>query len=115
MNKFIGIFIFLWLALFYKYIEEVRISKERHAQVQELTSKLFQLEQKNIIDNQIIANNELTKRNLENQSLQMQEKLDDLLKNNNCANEHVPDDIANRLYERAKGIRQSTDIRKSVN
>ena len=76
MNKFIGIFIFLWLALFYKYIEEVRISKERHAQVQELTSKLFQLEQKNIIDNQIIANNELTKRNLENQSLQMQEKLD---------------------------------------
>ncbi len=108
-------FIFLWLMLLYLYIGEVRTSKERQAQVQELTNKLFQLEQKNIIDNQIIANNEMTKRKLENQSLQMQEKLDDLLKNNNCANEYIPNDIANRLYQRAKGIRQSTDIRKSIN
>ena len=115
MAKIAGVFIFLCLILICLYIKQIQVSKQRLEQVQELTNKLSQLEQKTIKDNQIIANNEITKRNLENQSLELQEKIDDLLKNNQCANEYVPSDITNSLYERAKSLHQSTNIRKLIN
>lgn len=115
MAKIAGVFMFLCLILICLYIKQIQVSKQRLEQVQELTNKLSQLEQKTIKDNQIIVNNEITKRNLENQSLELQEKIDDLLKNNQCANEYVPSDITNSLYERAKSLHQSTNIRKLIN
>lgn len=115
MAKIAGVFMFLCLILICLYIKQIQVSKQRLEQVQELTNKLSQLEQKTIKDNQIIANNEITKRNLENQSLELQEKIDGLLKNNQCANEYVPSDITNSLYERAKSLHQSTNIRKLIN
>ena len=78
----------------------------------DLTSKIEQLQQTILKNNQIIAHNEQSKRELENTSLEQQEKLNELLKNNDCANQLVPASISNSLYNRAKSLRQSTDTSK---
>lgn len=71
-----------------------------------LTEKLSQLERDIEKNNQIVADNELSKREQENQSLERQEKINAELKNNDCANQFVPMPISASLYNRAKNIRK---------
>lgn len=80
----------------------------------ELSRKIEQLQQAIEKNNQIIADNEQSKRKLENESISRQEQINEQLKNNNCANERVPHVIADSLYNRAKSLRQSTDTSKSA-
>ena len=80
----------------------------------ELTNKIEQLQQTIARNNQIIADNEQSKRELENQSTERQEQINDQLKNDNCAGQLVPDVVSNSLYNRAKNLRQSTDTSKSI-
>ena len=75
----------------------------------ELTNKIEHLQQTIARNNQIIADNEQSKRELENQSTERQEQINDQLKNDNCAGQLVPVSVSNSLYNRAKGLRQSTD------
>ena len=56
----------------------------------ELTNQINQLEQTISRNNQIIADNELSKRELENQSLERQEQINEQLKDNDCAKQFVP-------------------------
>nr|WP_179854616.1 hypothetical protein [Gilliamella apicola] len=80
----------------------------------ELFGKIEQLEQSIAKNNQIIADNEQSKRELENESIKRQEQINEQLKNNNCANEYVPVSIADSLYNRAKSLRQSVDTSEST-
>ncbi|OCG66588.1 hypothetical protein A9G41_12275 [Gilliamella sp. Nev5-1] len=80
----------------------------------ELLGKIEQLNQNIAKNNQIIADNEQSKRELENQSLERQERINEQLKNNDCANERVPSVISNSLYNRAKSLRQSVDTSEST-
>jgi septal ring factor EnvC (AmiA/AmiB activator) len=78
----------------------------------ELFGKIEQLNQRIAENNKIIADNENNKRKLENQSIEQQERINEQLKNNNCANEYVPVSVSDSVYNRAKNIRQSTDTGK---
>jgi Tfp pilus assembly protein PilE len=78
----------------------------------ELSEKIEQLEQSIAKNNQIIADNEQSKRELENESIKRQEQINEQLKNNDCANQFVPVSISSSLYNRAKSLRQSTDTGK---
>ena len=80
----------------------------------ELTNKIEQLQQTIVKNNKIIADNEQSKRELENQSTERQEQINEQLKNNDCANQLVPISVSNSLYNRAKNLRQSTDTSKSI-
>ena len=80
----------------------------------ELTNKIEQLQQTIARNNQIIADNEQSKRELENQSTERQEQINEQLKNNDCASQLVPNAVSNSLYNRAKGVRESTDTSKSI-
>ena len=80
----------------------------------ELTNKIEQLQQTIAKNNQIIADNEQSKRELENQSISRQEQINEQLKDNDCANQFVPMPISGSLYNRAKNLRQSTDTSKSI-
>ena len=80
----------------------------------ELTNKIEQLQQTIAKNNQIIADNEQSKRELENQSIERQEQINEQLKNNDCANQLLPNAVSNSLYNRAKNLRQSTDTSKSI-
>ena len=80
----------------------------------ELTSQIEQLQRTIARNNQIVADNEQLKRELENLSIERQEQTYELLKNNNCANQLVPVTVSNSLYNRAKNLRQSTDTSKSI-
>ena len=71
-----------------------------------LTEKLSQLERDIEKNNQITAENELSKRELENQSLERQEQINVELKNNDCANQFVPVPVSASLYNRAKNLRK---------
>lgn len=71
-----------------------------------LTVKLSQLERDIEKNNQIIADNELSKREQENQSLERQEQINVELKNNDCANQFVPMPVSASLYNRAKNLRK---------
>ena len=79
-----------------------------------LTEKLSQLERDIEKNNQIIADNELSKREQENQSLERQEQINVELKNNDCANQFVPVPVSASLYNRAKNIRKSPDSSQSI-
>jgi hypothetical protein len=92
------------------YQEKQRLRTENA----ELFGKIEQLNQSIAKNNQIIADNEKSKRELENQSLERQEQINEQLKNNDCANEYVPVSIADSLYNRAKSLRQSADTSKST-
>ncbi|MFQ0995475.1 hypothetical protein ACGH6Q_10745 [Gilliamella sp. BG2] len=92
------------------YQEKKRLQKDKA----ELFGKIEQLEQNIAKNNQIIADNEQSKRELENQSLERQERINEQLKNNDCANQFVPVSISSSLYNRAKGLRQSTDTSKPI-
>ena len=78
----------------------------------ELTSQIEHLQQTIEKNNQIIADNEQSKRELENQSTERQEQINEQLKNNDCANQLVPVSVSDSLYNRAKNLRQSTDTSK---
>jgi Tfp pilus assembly protein PilE len=78
----------------------------------ELYERIEQLNQSIAKSNQIIADNERNKRDLENQSLERLEQINDQLKNNDCANKFVPVSVSDSVYNRAKNIRQSTDTGK---
>ncbi len=80
----------------------------------ELTDKIEQLQQTIVKNNKIIADNEQSKRELENQSTERQEQINEQLKNNDCASQLVPNAVSNSLYNRAKGVRESTDTSKSI-
>ena len=78
-------------------------------QLTEMTSQLEQLQQTIEKNNQIIADNEQSKRELENQSIEWQEQINEQLKNNDCAGQLVPIPVSNSLYNRAKNLRQPAD------
>lgn len=80
----------------------------------ELTNKIEQLQQTLARNNQIIADNEQSKRELENQSIEWQEQINEQLKNNDCAGQLVPVSVSNSLYNRAKNLHQPADTSKSI-
>ena len=80
----------------------------------ELTNKIEQLQQTMARNNQIIADNEQSKRELENQSIERQEQINEQLKNDDCANRLIPMSISGSLYNRAKNLRQSTSTSESI-
>ncbi|OTP97241.1 hypothetical protein B6D16_00955 [Gilliamella apicola] len=93
---------------YYNYHDKQRLERDKL----ELTNKIEQLQQTIEKYNQIIADNEQSKRELENQSTERQEQINEQLKNNDCANQLVPVAVSDSLYNRAKGIRQPTDTSK---
>ena len=96
---------------YYNNFEEKKRLKNANA---ELTNQINQLEQTISRNNQIIADNELSKRELEKQSLERQEQINEQLKDNDCAKQFVPMPVSASLYNRAKGIRESTDTSQSI-
>lgn len=78
----------------------------------DLTSQIDLLQHNIARNDQIIADNEKLKRELENQSTGRQEQINELLKDDNCANQLVPVAVSDSLYNRAKNLRQPTDTRK---
>jgi Tfp pilus assembly protein PilE len=104
----ISILAFVSYFAYNNYQEKQRLRTENA----ELFGKIEQLNQSIAKSNQIIAGNENNKRELENQSIERQEQINEQLKNNHCANEYVPVSIADSLYNRAKSLRQSTDTGK---
>ena len=86
-NKFIvisAVIGFLLMCQVYTLWQDKRASEQK---INELSAKLLQLENNAIKQNQIIAENENAKRELENTSLEQQEKINELLKDNDCANQ----------------------------
>ena len=104
------IFVLIIYCGYNNYRENERLKRDKLA----LTSQIEQLQQTVAKNNQIIADNEQSKRELENQSIEWQEQINEQLKNNDCAGQLVPVSVSNSLYNRAKGIRQSTDTSKSI-
>ena len=90
------------------YQERERLERDKS----ELTNRINELQQTIVKNNKVIADNEQSKRKLENQSLERQEQINEQLKNNDCAGQHVPMSISGSLYNRAKNLRQSTDTSK---
>ena len=80
----------------------------------ELSSQMQQLQQTVEKNNQIIAANEQSKRELGNQSISRQEQIYEQLKDNDCANQFVPMSISGSLYNRAKSLRESANSSKSA-
>ena len=93
------------------YHDKQRLERDNFA----LTSQIEQLQHTIARNNQIIADNERSKRELENQSISRQEQINEQLKNNDCANRLVPVAVSNSLYDRAHAIRQSTNTRTPIN
>ena len=92
------------------YQEKTRLKNDKL----ELTNKIEQLQQTIEKNNQIIADNEQSKRELENQSIERQEQINEQLKNDDCANRLIPMSISGSLYNRAKSLRESTNSSKSI-
>lgn len=88
--------------------------KAAKKEVTTLTNQIEQLEQSIIKNNQIIADNEQSKHELENQSQELQEQINEQLKDNDCANKRVPESVSNSMYNRAKSIRKSTNTSKPI-
>ena len=92
------------------YQEKKQLQKDKA----ELFGKIEQLNRDIAKNNQIIADNEQSKHQLENQSIERQEQINEQLKDNDCANQLVPMPISGSLYNRAKNLRQSTDTSTSA-
>jgi len=90
--------------------EKTRLKNDKLA----LTNKIEQLQQTIVKNNKVIADNEQSKRELENQSIEQQEQINEQLKNDDCANQHVPMSISGSMYNRAKSLRESPDTSKSA-
>lgn len=114
MDKFkILIVVIFVLIIYFGYNNYQENERLKHDKL-ELTNKIEQLQQTIARNNQIIADNEQSKRELENQSTERQEQINEQLKNNDCASQLVPVSVSNSLYNRAKGIRQSTNTSESI-
>lgn len=111
-SKILIIVIFV-LIIYFGYNNYQENGRLKHDKL-ELTNKIEQLQQTIEKNNQIIADNEQSKRELENQSTERQEQINEQLKNNDCAGQLVPVAVSNSLYNRAKNLRQSTDTSKSI-
>jgi hypothetical protein len=95
----------------YQCFEDEQTAKQK---MTELSSQMQQLQQTIERNNQIIAANEQSKRELENQSISRQEQINEQLKDNDCANQFVPMSISGSLYNRAKSLRESANPSKST-
>ena len=95
----------------YQCFEDEQTAKKK---MTELSSQMQQLQQTIERNNQIIAANEQSKRELENQSISRQEQINEQLKDNDCANQFVPMSISGSLYNRAKSLRESANSSKSA-
>ena len=95
----------------YQCFEDEQTAKQ---QMTELSSQMQQLQQKIIKNNQIITDNELSKHELENQSISRQEQINEQLKDNDCANRLIPMPISGSMYNRAKSLRKSANPSKSA-
>lgn len=95
----------------YQCFEDEQTAKQ---QMTELSSQMQQLQQKVIENNQIITDNELSKHELENQSILRQEQINEQLKDNDCANRLIPMHISGSMYNRAKSLRESANPSKSA-
>ena len=114
MDKFkILIVVIFVLIIYFGYNNFQENTKLKNDKL-ELTDKIEQLQQTIARNNQIIADNEQLKRQLENESTERQEQINEQLKNNDCAGQLVPVAVSNSLYNRAKNLRQSTDTSKSI-
>jgi len=105
-----AIFVLISYFGYSNYQEKTRLKNDKL----ELTNKIEQLQQTIEKNNQIIADNEQSKRELENQSIERQEQINEQLKDNDCANQLVPMPISGSLYNRAKNLRESTNIGTSA-
>ena len=106
----IVIFVLIIYVGYNNYRENERLKHDKFA----LISQIEQLQQTIAKNNQIIADNEQSKRELENQSTERQEQINEQLKNNDCAGQLVPVSVSNSLYNRAKNLRQPADTSKSI-
>lgn len=106
----ISAFVFAVYFGYSNYQEKNRLKNDKL----ELTNKIEQLQQTIAKNNQIIADNEQSKRELENQSISRQEQINEQLKNDDCANRLIPMSISGSLYNRAKSLRESTNSSKST-
>lgn len=88
--------------------------KLKDSQIKQLNQEISQIKEKQLKDNETLAQNERDKLALENKSIEQQDKINELLKSNQCANELVPDDVSNLLYNRASQIRKSTNTGQSI-
>ena len=95
----------------YQCFEDEQTAKQK---MTELSSQMQQLQQTIERNNQIIVANEQSKRELETQSTERQEQINEQLKDNDCANQFVPMPISGSLYNRAKSLRESTDTSTSA-
>ncbi|MBI0037756.1 hypothetical protein H3T61_05900 [Gilliamella sp. B14384H2] len=95
----------------YQCFEDEQTAKQ---QMTELSSQMQQLQQKIIKNNQIITDNELSKHELENQSISRQEQINEQLKDDDCANRLIPMPISGSMYNRAKSLRESANPSKST-
>ncbi|TSJ92128.1 hypothetical protein FPQ14_02435 [Gilliamella apicola] len=95
----------------YQCFEDEQTAKH---QMTELSSQMQQLQQKIIKNNRIITDNELSKHELENQSISRQEQINEQLKDNDCANRLIPMPISGSMYNRAKSLRESANPSKSA-
>ena len=95
----------------YQCFEDEQTAKQK---MTELSSQMQQLQQTIEKNNQIIAANDQSKRELENQSISRQEQIYEQLKDNDCANQYVPMSISGSLYNRAKSLRESANSSKSA-
>jgi Tfp pilus assembly protein PilE len=107
----ISAFVFAVYFGYNNYQEKKQLQKDKA----ELSEKIEQLNQNIAKNNQITADNELSKRELENESIERQEQINEQLKNNDCANKFVPGAVSNKLYNRAKSLRQSANTGESTN
>lgn len=112
MNRATFILTGISFILLYLLIGQYQSKKNTEKKVNELFAEIKQIQQDIIENNQIISDNEQKKIKLENQSLEQQDRINEQLKNNNCANELVPKSVSDSLYNRAKNIRQPNDTRK---
>ena len=111
-SKILIIVIFV-LIIYFGYNNYQENGRLKHDKL-ELTNKIEQLQQTIARNNQIIADNEQSKRELENQSIERQEQINEQLKNNDCAGQLVPMSISGSLYNRAKSLRESANPSKST-
>ena len=114
MDKFKILIVVIFVLIIYFGYNNYRENERLKHDKLELTNKIEQLQQTIEKNNQIIADNEQSKRELENQSTERQEQINEPLQNNDCANQLVPVAVSNSLYNRAKNLRQPTDTSKSI-
>ena len=114
MDKSKILIVVIFVLIIYVGYNNYQERKQLERDKLELKNKIEQLQQTIIRNNQIIADNEQSKRELENQSAERQEQINEQLKNNDCANQLVPVSVSDSLYNRAKNLRQPTDTGKSI-